>query len=366
MRVTVLSRVLLLIVVAAVIATSAPGQYHEKLYVLSSKSDDMMVIDVKTNRIIKRIKVGEHPHGIAAPKSHKVLYVATEGDRGLAVVDTVKDEVIKTHNILGDRPNEIEVTSDGRYVYVPALGDGVYEVFDTKTEKIIARIPTDGFPHNVVVSPDDRYMYLSPYDRGRLTVEQAKEQGLPTALNKKVYVVDTRTHKVSATIHTGNTPRPIALSPDGNRLYVNTDDFLGFLVLDVKKHKLLHTVPYDLTEEEKMVRSRSHGIGVTPDQKEVWSTDTAHSLVHVFDITQEPPKQIARLETGKTPYWLTFTPDGRTIYIANTGDDTVSVFDVAAKKEKTRINVGAGKSPKRMLVLRVPRNGTPVSGSSGP
>ena len=241
----------------------------------------------------------------------------------------------------------------------------MYEVFDTKSEKIIARIPTAGVPHNVVVSPDDRYMYLSPYDRGRLTVEQAKEQGLPTALNKKVYVVDTRTHKVSATIHTGNTPRPIALSPDGNRLYVNTDDFLGFLVLDVKKHKLLHTVPYDLTEEEKMVRSRSHGIGVTPDQKEVWSTDTAHSLVHVFDITQDPPKQIARLETGKTPYWVTFTPDGSTVYIANAGEDTVSVFDVAAKKEKTRINIGAGKYPMRMLVLRAPRDGRPVSGSGG-
>ena len=110
MKVTVFARVLLLIVVAAVIATSAPGQYHEKLYVLSSGSDDMTVIDVKTNRIIKRIKVGLHPHGIAAPESHEVLYVATEFDRGLAVVDPVKDEVIKTYNILGERPNEIEVT----------------------------------------------------------------------------------------------------------------------------------------------------------------------------------------------------------------------------------------------------------------
>ena len=42
-----------------------------------------------------------------------------------------------------------------------------------------------------------------------------------------------------------------------------------------------------------MVRGRSHGIGVTPDGKEVWSTDVNHELVHVFDVNQGPPRQIA-------------------------------------------------------------------------
>ena len=68
--------------------------------------------------------------------------------------------------VFGKRPNEIDVTSDGRYIYLPAGGDCRYEVFDTVKEKIVAKIPVTGFPHNVVVSPDDRFMYLSAYDRG--------------------------------------------------------------------------------------------------------------------------------------------------------------------------------------------------------
>ena len=328
--------VLLLLLLSA--RVGAAQEVHQKLYVLNEKADDMTVIDVATNRIIGSVKVGPGPHGIAAPRSQDVLYVSTMGDLGLTVVDPVKDEVVKQYHIFGKVPNEIEVTSDGRYVYVPASREGVYEVDDTGKEKIIARIPTDGFPHNVVVSPDDKYMYLSP---------AGKE-------NEKIYIVATSTHSVVATIPTGNTPRPIALSPDGKRLYVNTNDLLGFVVLDLTRRKILSRAAYDLTPEERAQPSRSHGIGVTPDGREVWSTDVNHGLVHVFDVTSDPPRQIARLETGRRPLWLTFTPDRKTVYIANTADDTISAFDVASKKETARIQLERGKAPKRMLVVTVP------------
>jgi YVTN family beta-propeller protein len=353
------SEILISTLLASLVLATAPtvkGKERQKLYILSSLGDDATVVDVATNQIIKTIKVGLEPHGIAAPKSQDVLYVSTEGDRSLTVIDPIKDEVITRYDIFGKRPNEIEITSDGRFLYVPALGDGVYEVFDSREKRIVARIPTDGFPHNVVVSPDDRTMYLSSYDRGKTSAEQTEAQGLPSTLNKKIYIVDTSTHRVVGTIPTGNTPRPIALSKDGRRLYVNTDDFMGFLVLDTVARKVLYEVPYELTEMEKATPSRSHGIGITPDQKEVWSTDTNHLLVHVFDVTVDPPRQIARVNTGGTPYWLTFTPDGKTIYVANTSDDTVSVIDVAGKKERARIKVGKGKAPKRMLVLTVPED----------
>jgi len=355
-RLSLLAAVLLCLALGLMLALAAPpGKNHrQKLYVLSSHGDDVTVIDVATNQILKTIKVGIDPHGIATPKKQDVLWVATERDGTLWAIDPVKDEVIEKYPIFGKRPNEIEVTSDGRFVYVPALGDGVYEVFDTQQKKIVARIPTDGYPHNVVVSPDDRYMYLSPYDRGKTPAEKVAAQGLPTSLNKKVYIVDARTHTVADTIVTGNTPRPIALSKDGRRLYVNTDDFLGFLVLDIPGRKMLHQAAYELTEQEKPIPSRSHGIGVRPDQKEVWSTSTAHAVVHVFDITKDRPRHIARVGTGKIPYWVVFTPDGKTVYTANTGDDTVSVIDTAAKEERTRISIGKGKAPKRLLVLTVP------------
>ena len=37
----------------------------------------------------------------------------------------------------------------------------------------------------------------------------------------------------------------------------------------------------------------SHGIGLTPDEKELWLTDAFNSRMHIFDATVMPPKQVA-------------------------------------------------------------------------
>lgn len=346
------ARLVLSAVFAAPLTGQAAGQ--QKLYILNSGGEDVSVVDVATQKVVRTINVGAGPHGIATTKRQDVLYVATEGDRTLSVIDTVRDEVMARYPILGGRPNEIEVTSDGRWVYVAALADGVYEVFDTAERKIVARIPTDGYPHNVVVSPDDRFMYLSPYNRGDDSAEDAAAEGLPTSLNRKIYIVETATHSVVGTIPLGDAPRPLTLSGDGTKLYVNTDHLLGFVVIDVPGRAVLHRVRYDLTKKEQSKPRRSHGIGLSPDQREVWSTDTKHRVVHVFDATREPPVQTARVPTGKKPYWVTFTPDGKTVYVANAGDDTVSVIDAGAKRERTRIAVGKDKVPKRILVVTPP------------
>jgi YVTN family beta-propeller protein len=330
------------------------GGVQSKLYVLHSTGDALSVIDTATDRVIKTVTVGLHPHGLAAPASRTRLYVSTEGDNGLTVIDTRTDEVIARHTGFGRRPNEIEVTADGRFVYVPALGDGVFEVFDTESEKIVARIPTDGLPHNVVVSPDDRYMYLAPMEMPKERAREFAGQGFPASLNRKIYIADAHTHAVIDTIDTVNAPRPLAVSPDGQRLYVNTNQLLGFLVLDIAARRIASRAEYELTEAERLEPSRAHGIGVTPDQREVWSTDINRGLVFVFDVTVDPPRQIARLATGRTPLWLTVSPDGRTVYVANTADDNVSVFDVPSKTERLRIPLGPGTAPKRLLLVEVP------------
>jgi DNA-binding beta-propeller fold protein YncE len=71
----------------------------------------------------------------------------------------------------------------------------------------------------------------------------------------------------------------------------------------------------------------SHGIGLTPDEKEVWVVDAANQQVHVFDNTAEPPKQKESIRLREQPGWITFSLDGKLAYLS-----TGEAIDTATKK----------------------------------
>src|SRR5262249_37240202 len=58
----------------------------------------------------------------------------------------------------------------------------------------------------------------------------------------------------------------------------------------------------------------SHGIGLTPDERELWLCDSHNSRLHVFDATTMPPKQGASVALRDQPGWVTFSLDGRYAY----------------------------------------------------
>ena len=45
------------------------------------------------------LKVGSHPHGQASPASQDKLYVAAEVGGTVTLIDTVRDEVVKTFDV---------------------------------------------------------------------------------------------------------------------------------------------------------------------------------------------------------------------------------------------------------------------------
>jgi len=71
----------------------------------------------------------------------------------------------------------------------------------------------------------------------------------------------------------------------------------------------------------------SHGIALSPDEKEVWVTDGANSSVHVFDNTVMPPKQVRTIKLRDEPFWLTWSANGKWVY-ASTGD----IIDTSTKQ----------------------------------
>jgi DNA-binding beta-propeller fold protein YncE len=333
--------------------SAVPTSTQEKLYISLENTDDLAVVDLKSFKQSKTLKVGMHPHGQASPASQDKLYVAAEIGGTVTLIDTVKDEVVKTFDVgFGVEPQNGAITPDGRFLYQPSYA-GYYQVFDTQKEHIIEYIHTLGIGHNTVMAPDGRFAYLLPIAGGPGHFARPS-LGLPRTQPKEVTVVDARAHKVVGTIPVGTGPRPGTISPDGKRLYMNVDDLMGFLVIDTEARKVISKATYTLTPDEEAVRSRSHGIAVANDGKEVWSNDVVHNLTFVFDVTVNPPKQIARFAVGRQPYWIVSSKDSKTVYVTCPSSDELIAFDVLSKKEKGRIQFPKGSRPTRMLTVAAP------------
>ena len=121
---------------------------------------------------------------------------------------------------------------------------------------------------------------------------------------------------------------------------MNCNELLGFEIGDLKTGKVLHQVVVNGFQKGPVKRHGcpSHGIGMTPDEKEIWVVDAFNQRLHIFDATVMPPKQVETIKVRDEPGWITFSIDGRLAYPA-TGD----VIDVKTRQIITGLKDETGR-----------------------
>jgi DNA-binding beta-propeller fold protein YncE len=338
-----LSRRWLLVFWAALVllapAYSSGADYQRQLWVTNAFGDDVHVFEVGTWKLLKTIKVGPNPHGISATADGKTVHIALENFGGkegeLLWLDAVTGD-IQGRVKVGPKPNENECTPDGKWIYVPCE-DGQYWVVDGEHKKVAAKIQTGGRPHNTTISADGKRMYLSP-------------MGAP----KKVTIVDIGAgHKAIGEIPFENSVRPPAISQDEKLFFQNIDGLVGFQVADIAARKVIKTVAEKPADEKKDVPTRSHGLCVRPDQKEIWSCNVEHEMLHIHEMTSGNYDEIARVKLPGRIYWVTFTPDSKWGIVSVRSKQQVAVIDCQTKEIVKLLD--AGKEPKRTQVIDVPQ-----------
>jgi hypothetical protein len=100
----------------------------------------------------------------------------------------------------------------------------------------------------------------------------------------------------------------------------------------------------------------SHGVGLTPDENELWLADGPNSRLHVFDATVMPPKQIATIALRDQPGWITFSMDGRFAY-PSTGE----IIDTRTREILTILQDEHGRTVQSEKVVEIVfAGGSPV------
>jgi len=129
--------------------------------------------------------------GVAVHPDDSRVYVV-DGFSGVLMIDTATNETIGRPITVGDDPEGVAVSPDGRHVYVTNAGSDSVSVIDTETNTTIGSPitvnddPDDPHgPDGVAVSPDARHVYVTNFD------------------SLYVSVIDTKTNTIVGTINVG-------------------------------------------------------------------------------------------------------------------------------------------------------------------
>lgn len=111
-----------------VAANLAPSSDNQRLYVSIWSGYDLSVIDMNSMELLTTIPLNDRSSaGVAVSPDNKLVYVTNYDNSSISVVDASSNTVLNKVYI-GIHPRDIEITPDGKYLYV---------CFDNKNVKIV-------------------------------------------------------------------------------------------------------------------------------------------------------------------------------------------------------------------------------------
>jgi DNA-binding beta-propeller fold protein YncE len=264
----------------------------------------VLVFDMDNNhKFVRRIQTrGYHPDktpsnvkGIAVSIPLNSIYISTW--ETLQRIDLTTGKIVWEKEIEGGC-DRMAISPDGKTMYLPAFEKNFWSVLDCANGNVIAKI--DGFTksHNSLYGPSGKYVYLGDIR------------------NPWLYMANTKTNTIEYKVGPfASYVRPFTINSAESLAYVTVDSLLGFEVGDLKTQKKIAHVVVEGWEAGPVRRhgNPSHGIALTPDEKEIWLADGHNMRLHVFS-AKPPYQQLTTIPLQDMPGWICFSMDGRYAY----------------------------------------------------
>jgi len=189
-------------------------------------------------------------------------------------------------------------------------GDTV-AVVDTGTKMILEEIEVGERPKSLAITPDGQFVYVT------------------VGKDKVIAVISVADREVVDTIDASG-PQGIAITPDGQFAYVSAR-FAGVEVFRLSDNTLFETITsdfFDTSQELAITPSGSHvyvaNIAFTGDPN---SAPENVTVIQTTDNTVVAAVDVSALVNSFGPWGVTALPDGKKVY-SNDGDDGEFVYEI--------------------------------------
>lgn len=278
-------------------------------YITNAWDNDVSVLDLDSNNVIGRIKLGEPGElpidfGCAVSPDGDMVYIASQAG-GISVISAAANAVVRN---LPLPANSIAISPDGKVLYAISTDDGTLSSILVSSGAVIKSISAGPRPHGIALNNEGTIIYVSSLQDGLVMVFEADT----LAMTGSIPVTEP-----------GDAIRDLALSIDGSLLYALSARFCTLTVIDSLTRALIDSRCY-LTDG----RVKDCHIAVSPNGEKIVVTDTLQSLepltIYLIDASTLDVMNMIPAYGATAP---DFRADGSSVYVPDFEFQGVHIID---------------------------------------
>jgi YVTN family beta-propeller protein len=236
--------------------------------------NQMLILDLPSRKIVGHIDFGHgvRPHEPVFDSARNRLYVTTELDHSVTVVDPESQKIIGSVPTSQAESHMLVLSPDGTRGYTANVGPGTVSVLDMVNRKTIAVVPVSRETQRISISKDGRWVFTS---------DQTKPQ---------LAVIDTATNRVKSWVPLAGTGYGTAPTPDGRFLLIAMPPANQVAVVDLATMQVVRKIDVPTGPQEVLIR---------PDGQIAYVSCMAGNKVAAIDLSQW--KVLDLIDAGKSP-----------------------------------------------------------------
>jgi len=225
---------------------------------------NMVVIDLAARKVVGNVDFGKgvRPHLPVFGPKNGLLYVSTELDRSISIIDPATLKIVGSVPTGQPESHMFAITRDGRRAYTANVGPGTVSVLDLEARSVITIIPVSGQVQRISLSRDDSMAFTSDVTKPQLAVIDTAANKIKTwvplpglgygsattsdgkwllialPLVRQLGVIDLATLKVARTIDLPVKPQEVLIAPDDKTAYVSIDQSGKVAVISISDWKV--------------------------------------------------------------------------------------------------------------------------------
>jgi YVTN family beta-propeller protein len=148
-----------------------------RLYAVTKEDNSLYVLDTKDKKVVSKHPLDGEGYTCLLSPDHKILYISCWGCDKVVLFNTDQQKITGSIAV-GDNPNDLCVTRNGKYLFVANANDNSVSVIDTKQNKVIETLnsalypnsPSGSTTNSVALSKDEKTLYIANADNNCLAV----------------------------------------------------------------------------------------------------------------------------------------------------------------------------------------------------